>query len=79
MQRITEDHDLLIQRAVAATGRRRQDIVNDAMDAGMTLVLLHRREPHLARALMDEAARCTVQAFTAPAFAPGDPGRRRST
>ncbi len=75
VQRITEDHDTLIQRAVAATGRTRQEIVNDALDVGMTLVLLQVREPHAARALVAEASYLVVRAYVglADGGGPGDP------
>ena len=75
VQRITEDHDTLIQRAVAATGRTRQEIVNDALDVGMTLVLLQVREPHAARALVAEASYLVVRAYVGLA-AGGGPGDR---
>ena len=44
MQRITVADDEVIRNAVRLTGRKRQAIVNDALAAGIGLVLLHAQD-----------------------------------
>ena len=63
MQRILDDHDEMIRRQVAMTGRRRQAIVNDALDAGLGLVTLWSLDPEAAQAIMTELQRKLFRNF----------------
>ena len=57
VQRIHGDHDQMVETFAQQTGRKRQEIVNDALDAGLGLVLLHQHDPRAARAILDEVQR----------------------
>ncbi len=53
-QRFTAADDEMIRNAARLTGRKRQAVVNDALAAGIGLVLLHAQDPRAARAILDE-------------------------
>ena len=69
-QRITREHDTLLRQLAEKSGRTRQAIVNDALDVGTGLVLLHQHDPAAARLIMRtiqvEITRCFAAAATAP-------------
>ena len=83
VQRITKDHDEMVRSLAASTGRTRQAIVNDALDAGLGLVLLDLHDPVEARATLAAIQRrlnhcMTTQAALAAAVAAGAAGAARA-
>ena len=63
VQRIQDDHDKMIRRLAADTGRTRQAIVDEALDAGLGLVTLYSLDPDAARAIMTELQRKLLRNF----------------
>ena len=67
VQRILDDHDQMIRTLAANTGRSRQAVVNDALDAGLGLVMLHGLDPEAAREIMTELQRKLFRNFPSQA------------